>query len=271
MDFIFSKLRMRLTRIGFCFGRVGVAAVVALALASCSSERPPAPPVEAQPAPGLAGDMRVPSAANSETNQARLKELYEKRSKAAESVDYPIGPGDVIQISVPGVDDLKERLVRVGGDGRIELPLIGQVQAGGLTEPQLTEQLKVALGKYMYSPQVDVFIKEYRSRQVAVVGAVRTPGLVTLTNSDISILDAITQAGGLTAEAADEIVMLPEVKGGQKQLARLAASLSEAHEPHPKVAGADHAQNARPENSENSAHPEKEGTELTMASLEQNV
>jgi len=268
MDFIFSKLRMRLTRIGFCFGRVSVAAVVALALASCSSETPPAPPAEAQPAPGVAGDMRVPSAANSETNQARLKELYEKRSKAAESLDYPIGPGDVIQISVPGVDDLKERLVRVGGDGRIELPLIGQVQAGGLTEPQLTEQLKVALGKYMYSPQVDVFIKEYRSRQVAVVGAVRTPGLITLTNSDISILDAITQAGGLTAEAADEIVILPEVKGGKKQLEKLAASLSEEHEPQHKLAEADHPQNAKLDDPE---HSEPKGTQLTMASLERNV
>jgi len=268
MDFIFSKLRMRLTKIGFCFGRVGIAAVVALALASCSSETPPAQPVEAQPVPGLAGDTRVPSAANSETNQARLKELYEKRSKAAESVDYPIGPGDVIQISVPGVDDLKERLVRVGGDGRIELPLIGQVQAGGLTEPQLTEQLKVALGKYMYSPQVDVFIKEYRSRQVAVVGMVRTPGLITLTNSDISILDAITQAGGLTAEAADEIVILPEVKGGKKQLEKLAASLSEEHEPQHKLAEADHPQNAKVEDPE---HSEPKGTQLTMASLERNV
>jgi polysaccharide export outer membrane protein len=213
----------------------------------------------------------VPSAANSEVNQTRLKELYEKRSTTLESVDYPIGPGDVIQISVPGVDDLKERMVRVGGDGRIELPLIGQVQAGGLTEPQLTESLKTALGKYMYSPQVDVFIKEYRSRQVAVVGAVRTPGLITLTNSDISILDAITQAGGLTAEAADEIVILPEVKGGQKQLAKLAASLSETHEPHPKTAGADHAQNAHSETSENSEHSDKEGTGLTMASLQSNV
>lgn len=271
MNSIFSELRIRLTRIGFHFTTAAIAAVAALALASCSSAPPPTPPVESAP---LAADMRVPSAANSEVNQARLKELYEKRSAAVESVDYPIGPGDVIQISVPGVDDLKERMVRVGGDGRIELPLIGQLQAGGLTEPQLSESLKTALGKYMYSPQVDVFIKEYRSRQVAVVGAVRTPGLITLTNSDISILDAITQAGGLTAEAADEIVIIPEVKGGQKQLARMAASLSEKHEPQHKVAAADQAQNAHPENSDgsdNSAHPEKEGTELTMASLERNV
>jgi len=259
---------MRLTRIGFRFTTIGIASIAALALASCSSAPPPVPPADATP---VAADMRVPSAANSEVNQTRLKELYEKRSTAMESLDYPIGPGDVIEITVPGVDDLKERLVRVGGDGRIELPLIGQIQAGGLTEPQLTESLKTALGKYMYSPQVDVFIKEYRSRQVAVVGAVRTPGLVTLTNSDISILDAITQAGGLTADAADEIVIIPEVKGGQKQLARLAASLSEEHEPHHKVATADQAQNVQPEKSENSDHSDKEGTQLTMASLEQNV
>jgi polysaccharide export outer membrane protein len=268
MDFILPELRMRLTRIGFRFTTIGIAAIAALALAACSSAPPPVPPADAAP---LAADMRVPSAANSEVNQTRLKELYEKRSTAMESLDYPIGPGDVIQISVTGVDDLKERLVRVGGDGRIELPLIGQIQAGGLTEPQLTESLKTALGKYMYSPQVDVFIKEYRSRQVAVVGAVRTPGLITLTNSDISILDAITQAGGLTADAADEIVILPEVKGGQKQLARLAASLSEEHEPHHKVATADQAQNVQPEKSDNSDHSDKEGTQLTMASLEQNV
>jgi polysaccharide export outer membrane protein len=268
MDFILPELRMRLTRIGFRFTTIGIAAIAALALAACSSAPPPVPPADAAP---VAADMRVPSAANSEVNQTRLKELYEKRSTAMESLDYPIGPGDVIEITVPGVDDLKERLVRVGGDGRIELPLIGQIQAGGLTEPQLTESLKTALGKYMYSPQVDVFIKEYRSRQVAVVGAVRTPGLITLTNSDISILDAITQAGGLTAEAADEIVILPEVKGGQKQLARLAASLSEEHEPHHKVATADQAQNVQPEKSDDADHSDKEGTQLTMASLEQNV
>ena len=268
MDFILPELRMRLTRIGFRFTTIGIAAIAALALAACSSAPPPVPPADAAP---VATDMRVPSAANSEVNQTRLKELYEKRSTAMESLDYPIGPGDVIEITVPGVDDLKERLVRVGGDGRIELPLIGQIQAGGLTEPQLTESLKTALGKYMYSPQVDVFIKEYRSRQVAVVGAVRTPGLITLTNSDISILDAITQAGGLTAEAADEIVILPEVKGGQKQLARLAASLSEEHEPHHKVATADQAQNVPPEKSDDADHSDKEGTQLTMASLEQNV
>ena len=198
----------------------GIAMLAAIALTSCSDTQPAgapdsvavapdaapatseaaasapaattsAPDTAAASAPGTApapkvDDARVPSAANSQLNQERLKALFEKRSKAVESLDYPIGPGDVIEISVPGVDDLKERTVRVGGDGGIQLPLIGQIQAGGLTEPQLADQLKAALSKYMYSPQVDVFIKEYRSRQVAVVGAVRTPGLITLTGSDVS-------------------------------------------------------------------------------------
>lgn len=268
---------MRLTATGFRFGTTGIAVLAAITIASCSSSQPAAPtPPAAQPAlgsgappsPGLGADPRVPSVANSQANQERLKALFEKRSQAMESPDYPIGPGDVIQISVPGVDDLKERTVRVGGDGRIELPLIGEIQAGGLTEPELSGQLKNALSKYMYSPQVDVFIKEYRSRQVAVVGAVHTPGLITLTSSDVSILDAITQAGGLTAEAADEIVILPEVKGGQRQLTRLAASFSQAQEPHPKVAAADEPQNAHIDHDRSDNQSD---TGLTMAALEPNI
>src|SRR5712692_8601487 len=135
---------MSLKTIEFRFRTVGIAALIAVALISCSSQTQPEPaPPDSAPAPSLAAaDARLPSAANSETNQARLKELWDKRSAAVESLDYPIGPGDVIEITVPGVDDLKERTVRVGGDGKIELPLIGQVQAGGLTEPQLSDELK---------------------------------------------------------------------------------------------------------------------------------
>ena len=168
----------------------------------------------------------MPSAANSEVNQARLQALFEKRSTAVESLDYPIGPGDVIEIEVPGVDDLKDRTVRVSGSGQIELPLIGVIDTTGLTESGLRDSLKAALGKYMYNPQVDVFVKEYHSRQVAVVGAVHSPGLVVLTGGGETILDVITQAGGLTPDAADEIVILPEVKGGREKLQQIAASMS---------------------------------------------
>ena len=150
-------------------------------------------------------------------------------------MDYPIGPGDVIEIAVPGVDDLKDRTVRVSGNGQIELPLVGIIDTTGQTESGLRDKLKTALGKYMYDPQVDVFVKEYHSRQVAVVGAVRSPGLVVLTGAGETILDVITQAGGMTPEAADEIVILPEVKGGRGKLQQIAASMSEGDSAKPEA------------------------------------
>ena len=205
-----------------------LAALVAIGMNACASAPPPVQPVTS--APGTpAVDARVPSVANSDANQERLKALWDKRSARVETTtDFPIGPGDVIEIEVPGVDDLKDRTVRVSGSGQIELPLIGIIEATGQTEAGLREKLRGALGKYMYDPQVDVFVKEYHSRQVAVVGAVKNPGLVILTGSGETILDVITQAGGMTPEAADEIVILPEVKGGSDKLKEIASSMAES-------------------------------------------
>ena len=208
-----------------------------------------APATQTDPSATAANvDNRVPSAANSPLNQKRLKELWDKRMAQGKGpLDYPIGPGDVIQISVPAMDELKERMVRVSGTGDIELPLIGTIAAGGLTEAQLTDKLKEALTKYMYEPQVEVFIREYHSRQIAVVGSVRAPGLITLQGNGESILDAITKAGGMTSDAADEVVILPEVGEGPVRLQQVADSyLQESEHDKPATAPrkADAAQNA---------------------------
>ena len=246
----------------------------AVAVFGCASKAldPQVPQVSG--APPIA-DSRVPSSASSPQNQERLKALFEKRSaKDVASTDYPVGPGDVIEISVPGVDDLKERTVRVSGQGQIDLPLIGIIQVGGLNEGEVRDKLKEALTKYMYSPQVDVFVKEYHSRQVAVVGAVRAPGLIVLTGAGESILDAISQAGGMTADAADEIVVLPQVEGSRTKLQQLAA----AYEQDPKSSGApvtadgsrnqasQQPQPGMPDVSRDTPH-----TGITLASLGQNI
>ena len=246
----------------------------AVAVSGCSASAPAATAQENQGAPALA-DNRVPSTASSPLNQERLKALWEKRSgQEMASTDYPVGPGDVIEISVPGMDDLKDRIVRVSGEGQIELPLLGKLDVGGMTEKGVRDKLKNALTKYMYNPQVDVFVKEYHSRQVAVVGAVRKPGLIMLTGAGESILDAITQAGGLTADAADEIVILPQVQGGHGKLQQLAA----AYEQDPKSSGSaikpdgsrnqprEQTQPSTPDVSRDTPH-----TGITMASLGQNI
>lgn len=209
--------------------RALLAIVAALAIGSCSTVAPPEPVTEGQV---TSANPAVPSAASSDENQMRLSALWAKRTADDDPTgDYPIGPGDVIQVSVPGVDDLRDQTVRVGGKGRIDLPLVGTLQAAGLTDAQLRDSIKQALTKYMYDPQVDVFVKEYHSRQVAVVGCVRTPGLVTLTGGQESILDVLTAAGGTTPEAADELVMLPGVPGTSSHMRELAEQLAQNSAP----------------------------------------
>jgi len=211
-----------------------IATIAALALIGCASKSPPpdAPdavaPATAQSSDGApvpSGEQRIPSVASSPKNLQRLQALWAARSQAS-TTDYPIGTGDVIQISVPGVEEFKERTVRVGSEGNIDLPLIGSIHAAGIPESELRDRLKTALEKYMYDPQVDLFVKEYKSRQVAVVGAVHAPGLITLSGAGESILDLITQAGGTTPEAADEVVIMPQVTNTPLQLQRVAQSVA---------------------------------------------
>ena len=112
-------------------------------------------------------------------------------------------------ISCAGVDELKDREVRIGGDGTFSLPLVGTIHAAGETEQQLQDELKRRLSQYMYQPQVDLFAKEYRSRQVAIIGAVAKPGLYDLSSGSDSLFNMISQAGGMAPEAAQRVLFLP--------------------------------------------------------------
>ena len=141
------------------------------------------------------------------TDMERLAAVWQQRREQV--TDYPIGPGDVIEISVPAMKELESRTIRVSGEGAISLPFIGTVQAKGLTEDQMAEQLRQRLDKYMYNPQVNVFVREYRSRQAAVIGAVNKPGLYSLTSGADTILDMLALAGGLNMNAAQRILFIP--------------------------------------------------------------
>ena len=123
----------------------------------------------------MSAEDRVPSVASSPKNLERLQALWAARSQAT-STDYPIGIGDLLQVSVAGVDDFKERTVRVGSEGNIDLPLIGTIHAAGIPESQLRDNLAKALEKYMYDPQVDLFVKEYKSRRLRWSAPFEGPG-----------------------------------------------------------------------------------------------
>jgi polysaccharide export outer membrane protein len=149
-------------------------------------------------------------ASNETSDTEILSKLWRERTREATLADYPLGPGDVLEISVPNLDEIQTFSARITGDGTITLPLVGMIQAGNLTEGQLRDEIRGRLeAKYMNDPQVNVFVREYRSRQVAVTGAVQKPGLYNLTNGSNTVLDLIGLAGGMIPEAAPRVLLFP--------------------------------------------------------------
>jgi polysaccharide biosynthesis/export protein len=130
------------------------------------------------------------------------------RSGSGATLDnYRIGPGDVLKITVYGHDDLTRTGV-VAPDGRMPFPLIGDVQAGGLTPTELEKRLRDLLGKdYLVDPQVTIAIQEYRSQKVFVLGDAEKPGTYPLTGRS-TLLDILSQAGGPAKTAGRQIVVV---------------------------------------------------------------
>jgi len=141
-------------------------------------------------------------------NLERLAELHSRRAIEGNDQEYILGPGDVLALRAFGFEELN-RQVRVDGDGTITLPLLETVSVGGRSISAVQKDLTERLGGYMYDPHVSVFVDEYRSHQVAVIGAVSNPGLVTLTSGNSSVLDAISAAGGMTQNSAGRIYLIP--------------------------------------------------------------
>jgi polysaccharide export outer membrane protein len=112
---------------------------------------------------------------------------------------YRIGPDDVLAITVWDNKDL-DQVVFVRPDGKISLPLLGEVEAGGLTVEELGNRLTELYTKTVKGAQVTVGVREIRNRVVFFVGGVVKPGPVPLTHG-MTLLQAISQAGGLAPTA----------------------------------------------------------------------
>ena len=121
---------------------------------------------------------------------------------------YRIGPGDVLDIRVFNRPQLSREAVRVDGRGMIRMPFIeGEIQAACRTESELAGEITARYLKYQRNPQVDVFIKEYQSQPVAVIGAVNSPGRFQLQRR-IRLLELLTFAGGPSARAGRTVQII---------------------------------------------------------------
>lgn len=131
------------------------------------------------------------------------------------SAEYKIGPKDLLEITVLGVPEINKLVVRVSEEGRITLPLLGEVGVGNLTKFEVEKKLAGLAGeKIVVNPQVTVHIVEYLSRRVSVVGAVEKPGPFELIGRQ-TVLAAISQAGGLTRDAGEEIILIRQKPGAE--------------------------------------------------------
>lgn len=126
---------------------------------------------------------------------------------------YAIGIGDVLEISVWKNPELSVT-TPVRPDGRISVPLLGDVQAAGMTPLALRQTLTDGFKEYVTAPGVSVVIKEIHSRRVFVTGEVQTPGAYDL-QPRTKLMQVIALAGGLTPYARGRVVVLRDSRDGK--------------------------------------------------------
>lgn len=132
--------------------------------------------------------------------------------------EYVIGEGDVLKITVYENPDLTTE-ARVSGEGKITFPLIGEVVVNGSTSSEIEKKIAQLLSDgFIVKPQVSVFIMEFKSKKISVLGEVAKPGLVILRGKS-TLLDVISDAGGITLNAGDSLTIQRKINSstGQNQ------------------------------------------------------
>jgi polysaccharide export outer membrane protein len=182
----------------------GIAAgIVAVAASLCVSGQQPA---------------QTPPDKTTATNATAAASKPQAPPTANEEDRYRIGPGDVLDIRILNRPNLSREAVRVEGNGVIRMPLIDdEIQAACKTEGELAREIAEKYTKFYRKPQVDVFIKEYHSRQVAVIGAVNEQSRFELQRR-VRLLDLLGYAKGTSPKAGQtiNIVHSPRAQGCQK-------------------------------------------------------
>lgn len=154
-------------------------------------------------------DARVPGAASS----------LAESTMTPHDASFVIGNDDLLAINVWKEPELT-RSIPVRLDGRISLPLVGEVQAAGRTPLQLEHDIAAKLRNYIDQPEVTVMIEKINSQKFNVLGQVMNPGSYSLTLAT-TVLDGVAAAGGFRdfAKQKDIYVLRQDSSGGQSRIA----------------------------------------------------
>jgi polysaccharide export outer membrane protein len=169
---------------------IPVLAVLALLAAACARRGVP------RPAPAAPGPVELPAVASA------------------------LGPGDVFEVRVYGEPELTG-IYQVGPEGDVVFPLCKRVAVGGLAPNAAAERIRACLAQgFMRDPQVSVLVKERHSKKVFVFGEVQKPGTFAFEDG-MSVVQAITLAGGFTKTAARNSTSVTRLVDGEERKIRV--------------------------------------------------
>ncbi len=174
------------------------------------------------------------------TANTSIKEFQQKHTKKKQTIDKPLhqifnpntmssdensssyllGPGDFISVTVFETNELNAE-ARVSAKGTISLPMLDPIHIEGLTAAQAEEEIERILKiKYLHNPHVTIHIKEYISKQITLVGSLKTPGTFDYVRKR-KLLDVIAMSGGITDEAGSIAFVTREHKKPAKRTSYL--------------------------------------------------
>ena len=130
--------------------------------------------------------------------------------------EYVIGPEDVLSVTFWRDADMTRDEIPVRPDGRITLPLLGDITAAGLTPEQLKAEIEKAAAKFQKEPSVTVAVRQINSRKVFITGNVANPNTYPLTGPR-TVAQIIALAGGLTEYADKKNIRIMRTENGQQK------------------------------------------------------
>ncbi len=209
-----------------CMAHIASLAPLILLCAGCASSYGPH---LAPTGTGVRGTLGGPVQFSDEISRARARQT--KSLLGLKERDYLIGPDDVLEISIfewEMREETKTLEFRVSESGMISLPALGPVAVANksIQDIQRTIEAELSQKGVLQNPRVGVSMKEYRSRRIAVVGAVNAPGVYAIHENVSTLMDMVTLAGGMSTSAGQIAHVLRKQQGNDEPL-RIVVDLEE--------------------------------------------
>jgi polysaccharide export outer membrane protein len=166
----------------------------------------------------LAATLAISLGSSLESGWRLTAQVLISRGPVGPEPSLRLGPGDQVSVWVRDVEEISERIYRIEDDGTVRIPLIGAVRMGGLTLKEVETSLIEPLKKVVLEPQVHLAVTELRSNPSTVTGAVKNPGVIQIRDR-VTVLQAISMAGGLDGEAGRYVRITRQIQYGKIPLA----------------------------------------------------